>query len=379
MITQIRKFLNNTLDLTTIDADVKYRNFHRLSVIDCNQTFTKDRYIRELSTAKDIVLLNFYDHFKYDNLSTTIQTKCGASSTLQDISHVVNLFKDKKIILLTENYYTNDEFNIIGKPSNLQIITCPEKMYNRDISPYKDQEYIVNKRLDGIIRPHVICLNNNPRPHRVGLVLYLTHLQLNIDTIHVTFISKERWEENICYDTNTILSYLYPGSLLHDKLSSLVLSDIYKEFAVSIFPSDSSHQSNFVKKLLPVYETTVVEIVTETTSLERTTQLTEKFVHSVLGKCFPIIIGTYRNVELYRRMGYDMFDDIIDHSYDYEPNPFYRLKMAIDLNMDILTNQKMAASLYYENLQRFDNNIKNYNKQYSVILGNTIGDLDAVL
>jgi hypothetical protein len=78
-------------------------------------------------------------------------------------------------------------------------------------------------------------------------------------------------------------------------------------------------------------------------------------------------------------MGYDMFDDIIDHSYDYEPNPFYRLKMAIDLNIDILTNKDLAISLYSKNRMRLDNNIENYIKQYDIILADTIGDLDAEL
>jgi hypothetical protein len=72
-------------------------------------------------------------------------------------------------------------------------------------------------------------------------------------------------------------------------------------------------------------------------------------------------------------------DDIIDHSYDYEPNPFYRMKMAIDANIEIISDRDLAISLHEENKERFENNIQNYIAQYDIILGNTLGELDAFI
>jgi hypothetical protein len=137
----------------------------------------------------------------------------------------------------------------------------------------------------------------------------------------------------------------------------------------------SSNMDNFFKNLLPKYQNVAIEIITESTSLEYSAHLTEKFVHCVLGKCFPIIIGTVGNVDLYRKLGYDMFDDIIDHSYDSEENPFYRMKMAIDLNIHILTNKEMAISMYHENEHRLDKNISNYYKGYDMVLNDVVGGL----
>lgn len=50
-------------------------------------------------------------------------------------------------------------------------------------------------------------------------------------------------------------------------------------------------------------------------------------------KCFalfqiPIWLTPYRAVEFYRKLGFDVFDDIVDHSYDQEIDPEKRITMV---------------------------------------------------
>jgi hypothetical protein len=52
-------------------------------------------------------------------------------------------------------------------------------------------------------------------------------------------------------------------------------------------------------------------------------------------KCFalfqiPIWLAPYRAVACYRELGFDVFDDIIDHSYDLEIDPVKRISMVAD-------------------------------------------------
>ena len=52
-------------------------------------------------------------------------------------------------------------------------------------------------------------------------------------------------------------------------------------------------------------------------------------------KCFalfqvPIWLAPYRAVACYRELGFDVFDDIIDHSYDLEIDPVKRIGMVAD-------------------------------------------------
>jgi hypothetical protein len=367
MIFEIEKFLTNTLDLSTVDADVSFNDFSNITIFRCNHGTSLSEYNDALSKSKPTMVFVFYDHYWYGDLSNSIDRN-PISSSLNDIANAVNNH-DINVVLLTENFYSDIE---LGDkcPKNLSIVVSPTHIYK-----------VVGYNVEPIDKKnqtecHVLCLNNNPRPHRVGVLLYLNYLNMNM---HSSFISKERWETNTPYTYDTILSYIYPNGKIKDSLNSISLESIYRNSAEYIYNDRETTNSDNYKKLIPLYENAIVEIVTETTALENTAQLTEKFVHCVIGRCFPIIIGTVRNVELYRNMGYDMFDDIIDHSYDFEPNPFYRMKMAIDSNIEILTNKDLAFSFYEANKKRLDANVENYIKQYDIILADTIGNLDAEL
>jgi hypothetical protein len=56
-------------------------------------------------------------------------------------------------------------------------------------------------------------------------------------------------------------------------------------------------------------------------------------------------------------MGMDMFDDIIDHSYDNIADPADRLYRAVHDNMDLLTNLEKTKELWLTNRDRFINNV----------------------
>lgn len=66
---------------------------------------------------------------------------------------------------------------------------------------------------------------------------------------------------------------------------------------------------------------------------------TEKSLTPFLTKNIPILIqaktGFMREL---REQGFDLFDDIIDHRYDSEPNYYKRIELAFELNRHILTS-----------------------------------------
>lgn len=57
--------------------------------------------------------------------------------------------------------------------------------------------------------------------------------------------------------------------------------------------------------------------------------LTEKTEKCFLLKQLPIWIGAMGQAEMARDLGYDLFDDLIDHRYDNEPDPEVRLQRSI--------------------------------------------------
>ena len=109
--------------------------------------------------------------------------------------------------------------------------------------------------------------------------------------------------------------------------------------------------------MINYYRETFVEIITETSCTERCFNLTEKTLNSIYGKSFPILISSPGIVAFLRSMGMDVFDDIIDHSYDEIENPIDRIYQAINSNRELLTDTNKAKELWKANEHRFIKNI----------------------
>jgi len=377
MDSDIKKFLYGKLDYSNLDVilDEIPRTFDNVDIIICDLTTTIEEYITKIiECSNNTKILYFRDHYVYKNLSFNDKFSIKESQSINDIVTVIEKFKHINFVLLTVNIQTNDEilFKSNIYPDNLSVVISPYWLYE-----HLGFDKNIHKTKSLKDKTHVLTLNNNPRPHRSGLVAYLEVLGIAHKNVKTTFMSSERWDENVEFEIDTILSYSYENEYIAKKIRKVPLTSIYKNTSEEVYANGNTNYYNFTHKLYPYYDNAVVEIVTETTSIECSAVLTEKIVHCMYGRCIPIIIGTKNNVEIYRDMGYDMFDDIIDHSYDYEPNPYYRMRKAIDDNIRILTDRQFAIDMYDKCGDRFEYNINNYIKNYDIILANTIGELDA--
>jgi len=114
---------------------------------------------------------------------------------------------------------------------------------------------------------------------------------------------------------------------------------------------------NFDQHLRVLYRESLIEIVLETTFFSRGKFITEKFLNSVYGYTMPILISTPGAVEYLRTHGFDMFDDVVDHSYDLVQDPAQRIITAIDCNRQLLTDKQYAWSAWQNCLSRLDKNV----------------------
>jgi hypothetical protein len=91
-------------------------------------------------------------------------------------------------------------------------------------------------------------------------------------------------------------------------------------------------------------------------------------------KCFalfqiPIWLAPYRAVACYRELGFDVFDDIVDHGYDLEPDPIKRIDLVADqieniVRLDQLDNLKTTLIPRFEkNWQRLQHYAHNFNTE----------------
>ena len=108
------------------------------------------------------------------------------------------------------------------------------------------------------------------------------------------------------------------------------------EWSYQTYRGTENHD-NFVR-LAPLYSKTAVNIVTETQYDARPGIVTEKTLQAMIAGQIPIVIGHPGIVQDCCELGFDMFVDLVDCSYDWLPNNC-RAEMAIQLNQDLIQGQ----------------------------------------
>ena len=111
----------------------------------------------------------------------------------------------------------------------------------------------------------------------------------------------------------------------------------------------TENDENFVR-LAPLYAQCAVNIVTETQYDARPGIVTEKTLQAMIAGQIPIVIGHPGIVQDCQELGFDMFEDLVDISYDWLPND-QRAEAALTLNQDLILGN-IDLSKYQERLQR---------------------------
>jgi len=104
----------------------------------------------------------------------------------------------------------------------------------------------------------------------------------------------------------------------------------------------SDNAANFNRALKSLYKNSLVEIINNTIAHGYSIANNEKYINTVYGFNLPIMISSVGTMDYLRRHGWDLFDDVIDHGYDREPDTLQRIFQAIDLNRQLLTDRDHA-------------------------------------
>lgn len=99
-----------------------------------------------------------------------------------------------------------------------------------------------------------------------------------------------------------------------------------------------------------VFESTAVSLITEPAFYERETIITEKTIMAVWAGTLPIWVGGWHCADVMREFGFDVFDDVIDHSYQSLTDPRERCRQAVVRNLALLT-RVIDLSPFYRRLQ----------------------------
>jgi len=160
------------------------------------------------------------------------------------------------------------------------------------------------------------CLNGIPRRHRVRVV---DHLQKHYDIVG-KFIS------------------------LGDRIT-------LPEYDYSTY-FGCENETNWYR-LQYVYSNTSINIVTETQYTECPGIISEKTLFAFLAQQVPIVIGYKGIVDDCESLGFDMFRDIVDTSYDHQTDT-NRWRNALDFNRKLITGKIPVPDVE----QRLQNNLE---------------------
>lgn len=91
-----------------------------------------------------------------------------------------------------------------------------------------------------------------------------------------------------------------------------------------------------------VFEPSCISLITEPSFYERETIITEKTIMAIYGGTIPIWVGGWRIPDYMSEQGFDIFDDVVDHSYQNLTDPYERCYEAIARNQHLLGNFDLA-------------------------------------
>lgn len=319
-------------------------NLCRISEFDYNFGFNNP--IFELSDYKEIIwnftpnnieldttfFLNNLDYFK--SVFLKIQNKPNVKlmfSSLHegaDIAKFIELLIDLKnefklhknqIIVVTINFISKqyeDDIRIICKPFLLADISNKYKkildnpIEKNDIGILSTYEYLKTPK-----NKFFLTYNKNvTRIHRLKFMLWLVKNNLINDTLYSLLIKNNKSDYSI---------FTFLSNVEYTELKGLWgYFDEFEKLGLNIldWDYDKDHDNSMFSDVMNTtkshYSKTLFNIVTETTCSDNSCSLTEK-IFKPIANCHPFItIGDRFVHNKLKELGFELYDDLIDYSFD---------------------------------------------------------------
>ncbi len=212
-----------------------------------------------------------------------------------------------------------------------------------------------------------MCHNRRGRIHRYALLCLLKKYNI-LDDTDWSLVTNENLDkadlENQIFTPNDI-KFL---SNEIDYFSNIKMKKSKYETNYDWFDNinESISWSNTYEK--NTFENSYFNITTESHFLEDGIHITEKSLKAFYGMQFPLILTSHGHIkEIKKLYDFDWFDDVINHSYDDEPDARKRLFAFVDEIKRINQNKEFFIEFYKNNEDRFIKNYKKAKKWINVI------------
>jgi hypothetical protein len=199
---------------------------------------------------------------------------------------------------------------------------------------------------------------NKPRLHREFLLLLIEHFGLINYTHTLPWSAVDINRHNLKRLTNSTLYHNIIDSTTVSTPTTNYRFGPERDLQYGIL-NGSFKNAEIYQHLLQhsVFEPSCVSLITEPCFFEREVTHTEKTIMAMYAGTFPIWVGGWRLPDWMTSLGFDVFDDVIDHSYQHMSDPWDRCYYAVKLNLELLQNVDLARSLIAKHQSRLEHNL----------------------
>lgn len=224
-----------------------------------------------------------------------------------------------------------------------------------------------------------MTFNKSPKIHRYSLLVFLKKHDIlcgcNWSLIPNYFPHFSKNNYLTVFDEDEIINYQNEINYFKNlkiKISEFESNHLVFDNQNKFTIKDPSRNLGLNPEFSFNYTESYINITTESAwNLQRTIHITEKSFKPFFYYQIPIFLTTHNHIKtLKERYDFDMFDDIINHDYDKEPNQKLRFKMVCDEILRLHKDKNNIIAFYKENKFRFEMNrdkilkIKNNNSDY---------------
>jgi hypothetical protein len=333
---------------------------------------------------------NMSDHFSKSLLGNDFKTLPLPSKVKECFLECPNF----NIVLLNEHEYETKNFisliDTICKNENLDSKRIYIWNNNSKLNQYKEElntdlnvyslDFLVKFICDHMVQfgeprftpdktgNFFMCHNRSPKPHRYGLLALMmkNNILSEVDwSLVYGWYRKKQLNFNPDYSFYSPIFTKEECDMLKLEIDTLNDIDIKKsnfENEKGWFDDTSNHAQVDWKNIYEnrTFESSYVNIVTESCYDRPEIHITEKSMKPFYFYQLPIFLSSYNHVKMLKdRFGFDLFDDIINHDYDNEPDDKKRFIMVFNEILRLLKNKEQVIEFYKNNEDRF---IKNRDK-----------------
>ena len=201
---------------------------------------------------------------------------------------------------------------------------------------------------------------NKPRVHRNFLLMLIAHFGLTNYTHSLPWKEKHLGSKRLMALTNND----HYRNIISNNPETTILGTSYV-FGKEDLLDQGLRNGRFTNQLTydkllrtTVFEPSCISLITESLFFEQETRISEKTIMAIYGGTIPIWVGGWRHADRLRDLGFDIFDDVVDHRYQNMPDPLDRCYSAIERNLDLLRDPDRVRQFVQDNQARLEHNLR---------------------